>query len=386
MRTASGTAGCWLRSPSKPRRSRSVADPVSVTPPARRMSRRAVAFWDETYKIESAYQQLTMDMSLDHPTPVRRFLRTWRRELIRGGVLFTLVLCTGLFIRSVKVRMPSPLGALGAFGDFNWGDGDGGDLFGRGREVGDAWHYATVLTTTQHVWIRNTNGPIDVEPGVGDSLVIEVEKSWRSSSPRTVELVPVLTERGLTVCALWDARARRCGDGGDYRLNGVRKNDVAVRFHVQLPHSIPVDASTVNGALQIAGVSAPVEATTVNGSIDANMEKLTGGDVRLTTVNGSVTAGLPRTINADIDAETVKGRVETDFPIKVSGRMSTRHWRGTIGTGAPTFKLVTVNGSITLHEAVPGMPEPAIAPHPPMHPRRSRTSVPAAPQAPSADH
>ena len=364
------------------------------------MSRRAVAFWDETYKIESAYQQLTMDMSLDHPTPVRRFLRTWRRELIRGGVLFTLVLCTGLFIRSIKVRMPSPLGALGAFGDFNWGDGDGGDLFGRGREVGDAWHYATVLTTTQHVWIRNTNGPIDVEPGVGDSLVIEVEKSWRSSSPSTVELVPVLTERGLTVCALWDARERRCGDGGDYRLNGVRKNDVAVRFHVQLPHSIPVDASTVNGALQIAGVSAPVqattvngridvntssgpvEATTVNGSIDANMEKLTGGDVRLTTVNGSVTAGLPRTINADIDAETVNGRVETDFPIKVSGKMSTRHLRGTIGTGGPTLKLVTVNGSITLHEAVPGTPEPAIAPHPPMRPRGSRTWVRAAPEHP----
>lgn len=343
-----------------------------------------------------------MDMSLDHPKPVRRFLHTWRRELIRGGVLFTLVLCAGLFIRSIKVHMPSPLGALGAFGDFNWGDGDGGDLFGGGRQVGDAWQYATVLKPSQHVWIRNTNGPIDVVPGMGDSIVIHVEKSWRTSSPSSVELVPVLTERGLTVCALWDARDRRCGDGGDYRVNGVRKNDVAVRFTVQLPHNIPVDASTVNGALQIAGVSAPVsattvngrimvntstgpvEATTVNGSIDAVMEKLTQGDVRLTTVNGSLTAGLPRSINADIDAETVNGRVETDFPVKIVGKMSTRHLRGTIGTGGPTLKLVTVNGSITLHEAIPGsIPEPALAPHAPVAPHHGRTWVQTTPVPPA---
>src|SRR5216117_4623693 len=81
------------------------------------------------------------------------------------------------------------------------------------------------------------------------------------------------------------------------------------RFTVQLPHNVPIDASTVNGGLEIDGVSAPVEAatvngriavntstgpvqaTTVNGSIEANMQSLPSGDVRLTTVNGSVSAG-----------------------------------------------------------------------------------------------
>jgi hypothetical protein len=81
----------------------------------------------------------------------------------------------------------------------------------------------------------------------------------------------------------------------------------------------------------------------------------------------------------------VNGRVETDFPIKVSGKMSPRHLRGTIGTGGPTLKLVTVNGSITLHEAIPGA-QPAIAPlapHPPMRPRGSRTWVQT---TPAPDH
>ena len=169
---------------------------------------------------------------------------------------------------------------------------------------------------------RPTNGPIEVVAAEGDSVVIRVEKSWHMSDPQIVKIIPVPTERGLTVCAVWEARDGRCDDGGDYHMNGVKKNDVAVRFTVELPRNVPVNASTVNGGLEIDGVSAPVEAatvngriavstsagpvqaTTVNGSIEANMQSLTGGDVRLTTVNGSVSAGLPVQLNAEIDAET----------------------------------------------------------------------------------
>jgi hypothetical protein len=330
-----------------------------------------------------------MDMSLDQsaPSPIKRFWRTWRREIIRGGVLFGLVVGAGLFIRSAvsHVNVPGSLGALGSFGDFNWGDGSGGDLFGGGRETGDEWEYRTVLKPSQHVWIRNTNGPIEVVAGDDEMLWVHAEKSWRHSDPASVKLISVPTERGVTICAMWSAREQRCDDGGDYRMNGVRKNDVAVRFTVHLPKGVPIDASTVNGGLEIDGVSAPVaantvngrivvntsqgpvQATTVNGSIEANMQELLEGDVRLETVNGSVTAGLPLRINANIDAETVNGRVETDFPVKIIGKISPKHLRGTIGSGGPTLKLATVNGSITLHEAdvhPNPNPHPDVAPHP----------------------
>ncbi len=106
-----------------------------------------------------------MDISVDQTAPAKSFWRTWRREIVRGGVLFGLVVGTGLFIRSIRIHVPSPLGALGAFGDFNWGDGAGGDLFGRGREIGAPWEYRALIKPTQHVWIRNTNGPIDVVAG-----------------------------------------------------------------------------------------------------------------------------------------------------------------------------------------------------------------------------
>jgi len=336
-----------------------------------------------------------MNMSIDQvatPSTAKRIWRTWRREIIRGGVLFGVVVGAGILISRIRVNVPSSLGALGAFGDFNWTDGDAGQLFGHGRHTGDEWEYRALIKPSQHVWIRNTNGPIEVVAAEGDSVVIRVEKSWHMSDPQTVKLVPVTTERGLTVCAVWEARDSRCDADGDYHMNGVKKNDVAVRFTVELPKSVPINASTVNGALEIDGVSAPVEAgtvngriavstaagpvqaTTVNGSIEANMQSLTGGDVRLTTVNGSVVAGLPVQLNAEIDAETVNGRVETDFPVKIVGKITPRHLRGTIGSGGSALKLVTVNGSITIHEA-DSDPNPNPNPHP-------RMWTPKAPHAP----
>ena len=345
-----------------------------------------------------------MDMSLEQPSSFKRFLRTWRREIIRGGVLFGLVVAGGLMvraaIRNVKGHIPQSLGTLGAFGDFDWGDGEGGNLFGRDRSVGDEWQYRALLKDGQQVWIRNTNGPIEVVGGTSDSLEVHAEKSWRHSSPQSVQIVPVPTDRGVTICAMWEAREQKCAEGGDYRMNGVRKNDVAVRFTVMLPRGVPIEVSTVNGGLQIDGASAPVQANTVNGriavstskgpiqantvngSIEANMQELAGGDVRLTTVNGSVSAGLPPRINANIDAETVNGRVESDFPVKVMGKLSTRHLRGTIGTGGSTLKLVTVNGSITLHQAEPGSTEVRVHVAPMQRVRVDRPLPPTPPKKP----
>ncbi|MDP3909477.1 MAG: hypothetical protein Q8Q14_03715 [Gemmatimonadales bacterium] len=340
-------------------------------------------------------------MAIDHPaSPFRRFLRTWRRELIRGGVLFGLVLGVGLAISRVNVNASVPWDALEALGDLD-ALSRGGDFFGAGRETGDQWEFRQEVNTSQRIWIRNTIGPIEVAAGDGNMLEVIAEKSWRHSSPSQVQLVAVPSASGVTICALWEAREAHCDDAGLYRQNRIRKNDVAVRFWVKLPRGVPLDASTVNGELEIDGVSAPVDASTVNGrvlvrtamgpvnastvngSIEAIMESLTGGDIALETVNGSVTAVLPAKLAAILDAETVNGRVDTDFPVQITGKITPRHLRGTIGTNIrpgtanlPTLKLNTVNGSITIREASP-TPVPARAP-------RAQRTPPAAGVAPVA--
>ena len=337
-----------------------------------------------------------MSMPGDQPSPFRRFVSTWRREIIRGGVLFGLVVAAGLAVSGVHVGFGLPWAALRSFGNFDV-DPDG-DLFGSGREIGDQWQWRGPLNASQEVWIRNTNGPVDVVQGTGDLLEVVAEKSWRHSAPGVVELVAVPAERGVTICALWAARERRCGAAGDYRLNGITKNDVAVRFTVSLPRGVKLDVSTVNGGVAIEGAAAPVAATTVNGrivvhtsvgpvkastvngSIEAVMDALTGGDIELETVNGSVTAALPSTLNAVVDAATVNGRVETEFPLQVTGKISPRHVRGTIGTGGMTLKLNTVNGSVTIRRS-DGPAAPVVAPTGPRRVRRE-TRVQVAPAPP----
>lgn len=309
-----------------------------------------------------------MSMPGDQPKPFRKFLSTWRREIIRGGVLFGLVVVAGVMVtNAVRAGIGRPWAALRSFNGFDI-DLDG-DLFGPGREVGDAWTWRGEVKPSQQVWIRNTNGPVEVVQGTGTALEVTAEKSWRHSQPSAVELVPVTSDRGVTICALWAAQERHCGAGGEYQMNHVEKNDVAVRFTVHLPRGVKVDVSTVNGEVAIDGAAAPVvantmngkilvhtsvgpvTANTLNGSIEAAMDAVTGGDVELTTKNGGITAVLPSGLNAAVDASTVNGRVETDFPMQLSGKISPRHVRGTIGSGGMTLRLNTVNGSVMIRRA-----------------------------------
>ena len=304
----------------------------------------------------------------DQPKPFHKFLSTWRREIIRGGVLFGLVVVAGVMVtNAVRAGIGRPWAALRSFNGFDI-DLDG-DLFGPGREVGDEWTWRGEVKPSQQVWIRNTNGPVEVVQGNGGMLEVTAEKSWRHSQPSAVELVPVTSDRGVTICALWAAQERHCGAGGEYAMNHVEKNDVAVRFTVHLPRGVKVDVSTVNGEVAIDGAAAPVvansmngkilvhtsvgpvTANTLNGSIEAAMDAVTGGDIELTTKNGGITAVLPSGLNAAVDASTVNGRVETDFPLQLSGKISPRHVRGTIGSGGMTLRLNTVNGSVMIRRA-----------------------------------
>ena len=305
-----------------------------------------------------------MSMLADQPLTFRRFLSTWRREIIRGGVLFALVITAGLMISRVKVGFGVPWASLRSLGDFDFG-GDG-DLFGPGREIGDEWKWTGRVTPSQQVWIRNTIGPVEVVQGTGDVLEVSAEKSWRHSGPDAVQLVPVTSARGVTICAVWQAQESNCGATGEYALNHVHKNDVAVRFTVHLPRGVKVDVSTISGEVVIDGAAAPVvantknggivvhtslgpvQANTINGNIEAAMDALTGGDIELGTKNGTVTAVLPSSLNADVDASTVNGRVETEFALQVLGKISPRHVRGTIGSGGRTLRINTINGSVLI--------------------------------------
>jgi Putative adhesin len=177
----------------------------------------------------------------------------------------------------------------------------------------------------------------------------------------------------VLVCALWGEDSR-C-DENSYESHSHHHgwddgdNDVAVQFTVLVPAGIKVLASTVNGDVEVSGVTrdvdastvnghvdatsdgGPVEAKSVNGSVDAEMHSVgDAGSLDYRSVNGSVHVTLPADLKADIELSTVNGSVRSDFPISVSGSLEPKHLRGTIGGGGVPVHIDTVNGSIELRK------------------------------------
>lgn len=224
------------------------------------------------------------------------------------------------------------------------------------------------------VYVRNLNGPVRVEEGTGSKVEVRAEKRWRHGNPDDVKITvrQVGSNDGdVVVCALWNDRSS-CDEDGYHSHNDSwfhnDHNDVEVEFVVRLPAGVKVDASTVNGGVDIDGATADVVAHTVNGSVDArstggpvsahttngdvmvSSARLDGDHTEFSTVNGTITVSLPASVNADVEMHTVNGRLSSDFPLTVQGSFSPRRLHATLGKGGATLRLSTVNGSIRLRK------------------------------------
>ena len=301
---------------------------------------------------------------------LREFWLGWRKEIIRGGLIFGAVVFVGLAITRMVGWLPLGV-AQGLENIENWDwDEHGNDRGNRGRRNWrESYRWAGSVASSHWVWIRNTNGPVIVEGSDGDSVVVFADKSARRSDPDDVEIRVVEHEGTVTVCAVWDAAVMECGARGEYKMKNQKKSDVAVRFRVQLPHGVKIDASTINGAVDVQGAQSavavatvngqitasalgPVQANTVNGSIHATMHELPGAEpVELKTVNGSIHAELPLRLNADLIASTVSGKINTELPMQIMGKVSPRNVKARIGTGGRVLEISTVNGSIEITAA-----------------------------------
>ncbi|MEO7998580.1 MAG: DUF4097 family beta strand repeat-containing protein [Gemmatimonadaceae bacterium] len=240
----------------------------------------------------------------------------------------------------------------------------------------ESFSWTGAVGAGRSVIIKNINGAITVEHSTGNRVEVSAEKRWRRGNPTDVRIVQPQTSSGdVLICALWTTESTCDADGihtprNRGRDNDRNNNDVSVHFTVRVPDGVRVDLNTVNGGIEVSGVSNEVDAVTVNGSIEA---RSSGGPVRGRTVNGSITIGmgslrssedleyetvngsvtleLPSNFGAQLELSTVNGRVNTDFPITVVGTLSPRKLRGTVGNGSSHIRATTVNGSVTLRRS-----------------------------------
>ena len=244
-----------------------------------------------------------------------------------------------------------------------------------GRSSDTPFTWSGTVREGRWVYVRNLNGPVRVEQGTGDKVEVRAEKRWRRGDPEEVKITVRQVGAGggdVIVCALWNDRSTCDEDGYHSHSDGWWRNndhnDVQVEFVVRLPAGVKIDASTVNGRVEIDGATSNVVAHTVNGSIDArstggsvtahttngdvmvSSARLDGDHTEFSTVNGTVTVSLPASVNADVEMHTVNGHLSSDFPLTVEGSFSPRRLHATLGKGGPTLRLSTVNGSIRLRK------------------------------------
>ncbi|HUP20576.1 MAG TPA: DUF4097 family beta strand repeat-containing protein [Gemmatimonadota bacterium] len=217
------------------------------------------------------------------------------------------------------------------------------------------------------VTIHNVNGEIEAAPASGRGVEVVAVKHSRRGDPSAVRIEVRETADGVTLCPIYPGETD-CGRQGRNRDDDDR---VSVDFAVRVPAGVHLEAGTVNGKVQVRGLTGDVrvstvnggirvetagaaEAHTVNGSIDAAVGRASwDGRLDFRTVNGSIDLALPAATGAEVEARTVNGPISADFPLAIRSerRWGPRRIEGTIGSGGGGLRLETVNGAIRLRRS-----------------------------------
>lgn len=209
--------------------------------------------------------------------------------------------------------------------------------------------------------ISNVNGSIVVTGGSGDSVeIIATKKADTQEDMDKIEIEishssnEIVVETELGKSNRWYSRGNNSG---------------SVKYEVIVPVGTELDTvDTVNGNVNISGVSGKVVAesvngdldisdlagdvslSTVNGSIDALFTRLEGQQrVKAETVNGRVTIKLPKNADVEVSADTLNGGISAgDFGLEVEKGFVGSDLNGKIGNGSARLNIDTVNGAIKI--------------------------------------
>lgn len=209
--------------------------------------------------------------------------------------------------------------------------------------------------------VENVNGSITVTGGSGNSVeIIAIKKADNqetldgieieiSHSPDYIEIETDLPESNH-----WIMRGNS-GAQVTYKIivpAGTNLESVeTVNGNVEISGvSGDVHAESVNGSLDCTDLASSASFSTVNGSINASFVKLEGQQkVKAETVNGRVTIRLPADADVNVSADTLNGGINgSDFGLKTDKGFIGSDLNGSIGNGSARLNIDTVNGSIKL--------------------------------------
>jgi len=232
-------------------------------------------------------------------------------------------------------------------------------------DVSKVENYDFELNEGGRLKVENVNGDITITGGPGRAVqVIATKKAGSQEYLDGLEIQVHATDDRISFSTRHPKQKERwLGWGND--------NSGSVSYEIIAPVDANLDSiETVNGEIEIAGISGDVgadttngdirvtdlkgnlDADTVNGSVHATFESL-GGSQRVVaeTVNGRITLRLPADTSASVSASTVNGGIDADdFGLHVDKGFLGRDLDGEIGGGDARIKVSTVNGAVKIRK------------------------------------
>ncbi len=212
--------------------------------------------------------------------------------------------------------------------------------------------------------LENVNGNVKITGGSGSKVDITAEKRADNAE----DLAKLKVKIKADTDAIYIETVHEKSESRWFGSN----NSGEVSYTLTVPAWANLDTiSTVNGEVDIAGVSGTVNAESVNGnlelvnlagdtslettngSIDASFDQLQGSQrVNVDTVNGRITLHLPGNSSCRVSAETLNGGIDAkDFDLNVEkGGFVGKDLNGIIGSGEARVDLDTVNGGIRIRK------------------------------------
>ena len=211
--------------------------------------------------------------------------------------------------------------------------------------------------------ISNVNGSITVTGGSGNN--VEIIATKKADNQKELDEIEIQISHSASEIVI----ETELGESKSWFSHG--SNSGEVKYAVIVPVGTMLDSvETVNGDVNISGVSGTVVAesvngdlnirdlagdvslATVNGGVDANFAKCEGQQsVKAETVNGRVTITLPENADVEVSADTLNGGINgRDFGLETDKGFVGSDLNGKIGNGSARLNVDTVNGSIKIQK------------------------------------
>lgn len=228
------------------------------------------------------------------------------------------------------------------------------------------WRKTYELSPGGQVEIGNVNGRIRVATGEGNKVEIIALKTAKAANVDAakqtlgrIEIRDNSSADGVRISTHFERASSSLFNHSNWQ----------VEYTVRVPASANVKLSTVNGGVEVTGVSGRVsaeatnggivargiggtiQASTTNGGVDVELARVDQAGAKLECTNGGIVLGLPQDSSATLSARVTNGGIDTGgLAIMARGESSRRRLDGDLNGGGPRISMECTNGGIELRK------------------------------------